>query len=73
MWLVCVSRRTSSDSCAFRIQIVSILFTCLYINNTLLADSEIHEFINFEFRNYRLRLESPLDRIELFPIILVPS
>ena len=38
------------------IQIVSILFTCLYNNNTL-ADSEIYKFIDFEFRNYRLRLE----------------
>ena len=42
------------------IQIISILFTCLYNNNTL-VDSEIHKFINFEFRNYRLRLKWPLE------------
>ena len=44
------------------IQIISILFTCLYNNNTL-ADSEIHQFINSEFQNYRLRLEWPLEEI----------
>ena len=29
-------------------------------NNNIRTDSEIHKFINFEFRNYRLRLEWPL-------------
>ena len=34
----------------------------LYNNflNNILTDSEIHKFINSEFRNYRLRLEWPL-------------
>ena len=29
-------------------------------NNNIRTDSEIHKFINSEFRNYRLRLEWPL-------------
>ena len=28
-------------------------------NNNIRTDSEIHKFINSEFRNYRLRLEWP--------------
>ena len=30
-------------------------------NNNIRTDSEIHQFINSEFRNDRLRLESPLE------------
>ena len=29
-------------------------------NNNIRTDSEIHKFINSEFRNHRLRLEWPL-------------
>ena len=30
-------------------------------NNNIRTDSEIHQFINSEFRNDRLRLECPLE------------
>ena len=30
-------------------------------NDNIRTDSEIHKFINSEFRNYRLRLEWPLE------------
>ena len=34
-------------------------------NNNIRTDSEIHQFINSEFRNDRLRLEWPLDNFGL--------
>ena len=52
----------------FRSQAVrSRLFTCL-CNNNIPTDSEIHQFIYSEFRNYRLRLEWPLGSPWVGPI-----
>ena len=56
MWLVCVGRRTSCDSCAFRNS-----------NNFHTVHMPIPKFIkNFEFRNYRLCLEWPLECFAIF-------
>ena len=68
VWLVCVGRRTSYESCAFRNLNNFHMFTCLYNNNTL-GDSEIHQFINFEFQNDRLRLETS-NMTEVEPLAL---
>ena len=36
-------------------------------NNNIRTDSEIHQFMNSEFRNDRLRLEWPLQTKTIFP------
>ena len=40
-------------------------------NNNIRTDSEIHKFINSEFRNNRLRLEWPLVKDRMHILYLV--
>ena len=54
MWLVYAGRRTSCDS---SIALHSEIHMLLYSNN--FADSEIHESMNFDFRNIGFHLEQP--------------
>ena len=57
---MCVGRRTSCDNSAFRnLKNKQKCSHALYNNDTLLADSIVHKFINFEFRNNHFRLEPP--------------